>query len=93
MSGRQKLNQITRLATIPLALLQAYGQGVLISNSTSLLKNFGFFGGNVWTTIGFMLVLTAGTLFLIWLGELITESGVGNGISLIIFAGIYRAAA
>jgi len=86
--GRQKLNQITRLATIPLAFLQAYGQGVLISNSTQLLKNFGFFGGNVWTTVGFMLVLTAGTLFLIWLGELITESGVGNGISLIILAGI-----
>lgn len=87
-AGRQKLNTITRLCTIPLAMLQAYGQGVLISNSTSLLTNFGFFGGNFWTTIGFLLVLTTGTLFLIWLGELITESGVGNGISLIIFAGI-----
>ncbi len=87
-AGRTKLNQITRLVTIPLAMLQAYGQGVLISNSTSLLKNFGFFGGNVWTTLGFMLVMTTGTLFLIWLGELITESGVGNGVSLIIFAGI-----
>ena len=87
-AGRTKLNQITRLATIPLAMLQAYGQGVLISNSTTLLKNFGFFGGNAWTTLGFMLVMTTGTLFLIWLGELITESGVGNGVSLIIFAGI-----
>jgi preprotein translocase subunit SecY len=87
-AGRTKLNQITRLVTIPLAMLQAYGQGVLISNSTSLLANFGFFGGNLWTTIGFLIVLTTGTLFLIWLGELITESGVGNGVSLIIFAGI-----
>ena len=87
-AGRTKLNQITRLATIPLAMLQAYGQGVLISNSTTLLQNFGFFSGNVWTTLGFMVVMTTGTLFLIWLGELITESGVGNGVSLIIFAGI-----
>ncbi len=87
-AGRTKLNQITRLATIPLAMLQAYGQGVLISNSTTLLQNFGFFGGNAWTTLGFMIVMTTGTLFLIWLGELITESGVGNGVSLIIFAGI-----
>ncbi|MGH2388945.1 MAG: preprotein translocase subunit SecY [Chloroflexota bacterium] len=92
-AGRTKLNQITRLVTIPLAMLQAYGQGVLISNtagtgSSSLLTNFGFFGGDVWATLGFMLVMTTGTLFLIWLGELITESGVGNGISLIIFAGI-----
>ena len=69
-------------------MLQAYGQGVLISNSTSLINNFGFFGGNVWTTLGFLVVMTTGTLFLIWLGELITESGVGNGVSLIIFAGI-----
>src|SRR5579871_1923469 len=86
--GRQKLNQITRLVTIPLAMLQAYGNGVLLSNSTSLIHNFGFFGGNVWSTLGFMVVLTVGTLFLMWLGELITESGVGNGVSLIIFAGI-----
>jgi preprotein translocase subunit SecY len=69
-------------------MLQAYGQGVLISNSTSLIHNFGFFGGNVWSTLGFLIVMTTGTLFLIWLGELITESGVGNGVSLIIFAGI-----
>jgi preprotein translocase subunit SecY len=87
-AGRTKLNQITRLVTIPLAMLQAYGQGVLISNSTSLIHNFGFFGGNVWSTLGFLVVMTTGTLFLIWLGELITESGVGNGVSLIIFAGI-----
>ena len=87
-AGRTRLNQITRLVTIPLAMLQAYGQGVLISSSTSLIHNFGFFGGNVWSTLGFMVVLTSGTLFLIWLGELITESGVGNGVSLIIFAGI-----
>jgi preprotein translocase subunit SecY len=87
-AGRTKLNQITRLVTIPLAALQAYGQGVLISNSTSLIHNFGFFGGNLWSTLGFMAVLTTGTMFLIWLGELITEGGVGNGVSLIIFAGI-----
>jgi preprotein translocase subunit SecY len=61
---------------------------VLISNSTSLIHNFGFFGGNFWSTLGFLIVMTTGTLFLIWLGELITESGVGNGVSLIIFAGI-----
>src|ERR1035437_4690535 len=87
-AGRTKLNQITRECTIPLAALQAYGQGVLISNSTSLIHDFGFFGGNVWSTLGFMTVLTCGTMLLIWLGELITEAGIGNGISLIIFAGI-----
>ncbi len=87
-AGRNKLNQITRLCTIPLAALQAYGQGVLISNGSGLIKNFGFFGGDLWSTLGFMAVLTSGTMFLIWLGELITEAGVGNGVSLIIFAGI-----
>src|SRR5712692_5420984 len=53
-AGRQKLNQITRLVTIPLAMLQAYGNGVLLANSTSLIHDFGFFGGNVWATLGFM---------------------------------------
>jgi preprotein translocase subunit SecY len=88
-AGRTKLNQITRLCTIPLAALQAYGQGVLLSNTTNLFQHdFGFFGGYFWDTLGFMTILTCGTLFLIWLGELITEAGIGNGVSLIIFAGI-----
>lgn len=88
-AGRTKLNQITRLCTIPLAALQAYGQGVLLSNTTNLFShNFGFFGGYFWDTLSFMTILTCGTLFLIWLGELITEAGIGNGVSLIIFAGI-----
>ena len=87
-SGRNRINQIVRYVTVPLALLQAFGQGALLS-SRGLITNYGLFdGATFWPTLGFLLTMTAGTMFLIWLGELITEHGIGNGISLIIFAGI-----
>lgn len=80
--GRQKINQYTRFITVPLAILQAIGmyallrsQGIITTLSPLLL-------------IAFLLSMTAGTMFAVWLGELITEKGVGNGVSVLIFAGI-----
>jgi len=81
-AGRQKFNQYSRLLTVPLGLLQAYGLLIILSRQGILpgLSWFGFFTN--------MIVVTGGTVFLMWLGELISEKGVGNGISLMIFAGI-----
>ena len=87
-AGRQRINQITRILTVPLAMLQALGQGALLS-SYSALRNYGLFDAHTFLpTVQFLITTAAGTMFLIWLGELITENGIGNGISLIIFAGI-----
>lgn len=81
-SGRQKINQYTRLLTIPLAALQAFGMFLL-------LKSQGIVGVFTPLEIATLVVtMTAGTMLLVWFGELITEKGVGNGISLLIFAGI-----
>ncbi|MDO8639878.1 MAG: preprotein translocase subunit SecY [bacterium] len=80
--GRQKINQYTRMLTVPLAVLQAIGM-------YALLKSQGIIGLlTPLHLISFILTMTAGTMFLVWLGELISEKGVGNGISLLIFAGI-----
>lgn len=80
--GREKINQYTRILTVPLAFLQAIGM-------FALLKNQGIIANPLPLEILTMIVtMTAGTLFLMWLGELITEKGIGNGISLLIFAGI-----
>ena len=89
--GRNKINQYTRILTVPLALIQAYGQMLALNNFTNVkvFSNFGLFGASTWfSTLTILISLTAGTIFAMWLGELITENGVGNGISLIIFAGI-----
>ena len=83
--GRQKINQITHWLTVPIALLQSWGQLTLLRQSGVLPGvDFGF---NL-PTIAMVLSMVAGTMFLVWLGELITERGLGNGISLIIFGGI-----
>jgi preprotein translocase subunit SecY len=80
--GRKKLQQYTRYGTVILALIQSFSTGFY-------LKNSGAFINNSWSTLFVVMVsLTAGTAFLMWLGEMITEKGIGNGISLIIFAGI-----
>lgn len=80
--GRQMINQYTRYLTVPLAILQAIGMFVL-------LKNQGIITQITPLQIAAIVVgLTAGTIFLMWIGELITEYGIGNGISLLIFAGI-----
>jgi preprotein translocase subunit SecY len=83
--GRNKINQYTRYLTVPLAILQSYGflavlnqAGVL--NTTFDLASFG--------TLTQIISLTAGSILLMWIGELITEKGIGNGISFVIFAGI-----
>ena len=83
--GRQKINQYTHYLTVPIAFLQGWGQLTLL-RSSGVLPNVDF-GLNL-HTFAMMASLVAGTLFLVWLGELITERGLGNGISLIIFGGI-----
>ncbi|MBI4713923.1 preprotein translocase subunit SecY [Candidatus Uhrbacteria bacterium] len=81
--GRQKLNQWTRFATVPLGIIQGYGLILLLSQKGS------FFQGSGLTTMIFaILTMTAGTIFLMWIGELISEKNVGNGISILILAGI-----
>jgi preprotein translocase subunit SecY len=82
-SGRQKITQYTRNFTVLLAGIQAGGVAFALQGQTSVVLAPGF--GFLFTAI---VSLTAGTVFLMWLGEQITERGVGNGISLIIFAGI-----
>lgn len=81
-AGRTRFNQYARLLTVPLALLQSYGLLVLLSRQ-QVVPQLGLFG-----FISNMIIATAGTLFLMWIGELITEKGIGNGVSLIIFSGI-----
>src|SRR3990170_7378029 len=78
--GRDKLNQYTHWLTVPLAALQAYGQAVFLQRSVgvNVLTDFGF-NVNPLGTIATLITMTAGTIFAVWLGELITEQGVGNG--------------
>lgn len=86
--GRNKINMYTHWLTVPLALLQAYGQIVFIQNSVpGVLTSFGF-GIDPLGTIATLITMTAGTMVAVWMGELITEQGVGNGVSIIIFGGI-----
>jgi len=83
-AGLQKINQYSRILTVPLAILQAYGMINLFSQSNPPIIGH-LTTLDLITTIS---VMTAGTVFLMWLGELVSEKRVGNGISLIIFAGI-----
>jgi preprotein translocase subunit SecY len=83
--GRTKINQYTRYLSVPMALLQSYGFLALL-NANSVLKTPFDLGS--WETITQIVTLTAGSVTLMWLGELITEKGIGNGVSFIIFAGI-----
>jgi len=87
-SGRKRINQVTRLVTVPIAIVQSIGliyilrQTILAGNST-LLAN-----ATILDWVVAVIAMTAGSIMLMWLGELITEQGVGNGMSLVIFAGI-----
>jgi preprotein translocase subunit SecY len=83
--GRQKLNQYTRYLTVPMALLQAFGILSALSAKDVIIGGFGLGNAQSWVQ---MITLTAGAVVLMWLGELITEKGIGNGISFIIFSGI-----
>ena len=80
--GRQKINQYTRYLTVPLSIVQAIGMFTLLKNQGVVLDSAPF------TILSIVVAMAAGTMFAMWLGELITEYGIGNGISLLIFAGI-----
>jgi preprotein translocase subunit SecY len=91
--GRNKINQYTHWLTVPLAMLQAYGQALLFSRTAPggqpLIENFGLFDSDTFlASAALIITMTAGTMLLVWMGELITEYGIGNGISIIIFGGI-----
>ena len=81
--GRKKITQITRYGTVLLATIQGYGLSVGLEASSGLVINPGIF-----FKISTVTTIVAGTVFLMWLGEQITQRGIGNGISLIIFSGI-----
>ena len=83
--GRNRINQYTRYLTVPLAMLQAYGFLALLNYNGVLTGGFNLASFETLTQIA---TLTAGAITLMWIGELITERGIGNGISFIIFAGI-----
>jgi len=80
--GREKINQYTRLLSIPLAAIQAVGMAALLRNQNILVLS------GPLDLIGIVFTMVAGTILLMWLGELLTEYGIGNGISILIFAGI-----
>jgi len=82
-SGRRVISSYTRWGTVVLALLQAGGLGIYLYNIGAVTVPFGVIG-----VVPLVLVMTAGTSFLMWMGEQLTDKGIGNGISLIIFAGI-----
>lgn len=82
--GRQKINMWTRWLTVPLAVMQSFGMITLLRKSSyDILGNI-----SVFDLFSMIIVITTGTIFLMWIGELISEKKIGNGISLLIFAGI-----
>lgn len=82
-SGRRKITQYTRYGTLALGIFQSWGIAIALQSSQGLVLNPGLF-----FQLTTVVSLTAGTMFLMWLGEQITERGLGNGISILIFAGI-----
>ena len=81
-AGRNRINRITHWLTVPLAGFAGYGQ-IVILRREGVIES-----AELLPTVAMVFALMAGTIFLVWLGELITEYGIGNGISIIIFAGI-----
>lgn len=81
-AGRQKFNMITRWLTVPFAVLQSFGMISLLKSQQVITSVSAF------DTIAIVTTATAGTILLMWIGELITEKGIGNGVSILIFAGI-----
>jgi preprotein translocase subunit SecY len=86
-AGRKAINKYTHWLTVPLAAMQAYGTAALLS-SQGIIRNFGLSGDTLLPTLAMILSMCAGTILLVWIGELITENGIGNGVSIIIFGGI-----
>ena len=91
-AGRARMNLFTHLLAIPLAFLQGVGQTSILANPSggggAVISNFGFTAESWLPTVSTLITLTAGTMFAIWLGNLIDEQGIGNGLSIIIFGGI-----
>jgi preprotein translocase subunit SecY len=89
--GQKKINMYTYYITVPLAMLQAFGQAAFLNRPLpgggTILQHFNLFQYPV-ETLTVVIALTAGTMFSVWLGDLITEQGIGNGVSIIIFGGI-----
>lgn len=85
--GRNKMQLYTYWLAVPMAIVQGYGQLLLLDNANAI-SGISFSGGHALATFSAILSMAAGTMFLVWLGELITEKGIGNGISIIIFGGI-----
>jgi len=86
--GREKLNQYTYYLAIPMAALQSWGQINIFTSLAGGEQIVAGFGSNPFVTLSTIITMTAGTMFAIWLGELITEDGIGQGLSVIIFSGI-----
>ena len=86
-TGRNRIQLYTYWFALPMSVVQGYGQLLLLENANAI-EGIGFSGADALPTLSAVISMTAGTMFLIWLGELITEKGIGNGISLIIFGGI-----
>ncbi len=84
--GRKKLNKITRYSTVALAAIQAFAYYILMRNMNAVSYTEGFSG--VFAAIVIILMFTAGSMLVVWLGEQIDNKGIGNGISMILFAGI-----
>jgi len=83
-SGQKKINSMTRWLTLPLAFVQSYGMILLINSQAPVIENV----ADPMVILPIMLTVTGGTVLLVWIGELISEHGIGNGISLIILASI-----
>ena len=83
--GRKKIASITRYATVGIGLLQGFGYYMLIKNNNFLVS---YAQNNIWAAIVIILTFTSGSALIMWLGEQITEYGIGNGISMILFASI-----
>lgn len=81
-AGRERINQYTRMLTVPLAILQAFGMYMLLRNQ-GIIESL-----TPLALVGLIITMATGTIVLMWFGELISEYGIGNGISMLIFAGI-----
>jgi preprotein translocase subunit SecY len=90
-AGQRKISNYTKILTVPLSFLQGYGMIALLQRSTSSTGAAVLGSLSVGEILTILVTITAGGLFLVWLGELITEKNVGNGISILIFAGIIAA--
>lgn len=86
-SGRKQINIYTHWMAVPMAFVQGYGQ-LIIVQSQGGITGIELTGPNALPTFSAVITMTAGTMFLVWIGELISEKGIGNGISVIIFSGI-----